>query len=104
MNAPARRNGSDLLVTRYGGQVMVLDRAASTYHHLNPLTTFVWERCDGATSRTALAREVARAFETDSAEELVGAALERLGSAGLLADALARDLGSSRGAPSSPAG
>ena len=84
METPVRRSDSDLLVTRSDGEVVVLDRAASCYHHLNPLTTFVWERCDGETSRTVMAREVAGTFETEAPGELVDAALERLRAANLL--------------------
>lgn len=102
MDIPVRRSGSDLLVTRHGGQVVVLDRSASTYHHLNPLTTFVWERCDGETDPVELARAVAEAFETASADELVRGALDRLASAGLLEDAGVSQVSGSPGPPHGP--
>ena len=87
MERPVRRNGSDLLVTRSDGEIVVLDRAASTYHHLNPLTTFIWDRCDGATDRSCLENAVGAHFETEAPGELVDAALGRLAAAGLLQDA-----------------
>lgn len=98
MNTPERRSGSDLLVTRSDGEVVVLDRAASRYHHLNPLATFVWDRCDGATDRGAMVRAVDETFETDAPDELVDAALERLASAGLLRNGAGGRQATARGA------
>lgn len=102
MDIPERRSGSDLLVTRHGRQVVVLDRSASTYHHLNPLTTFVWERCDGETNRASLVRAVRETYETAAAGELVEAALERLAAAGLLEGASTTEVSTSPGTPPAP--
>jgi coenzyme PQQ synthesis protein D (PqqD) len=47
------------------GEAVVLDRQAGLVHQLNPTASYVWERCDGRSTVTDIARQLAQAFDVD---------------------------------------
>ena len=47
------------------GEAVVLDRQAGLVHQLNVTARYVWERCDGHTTVTAIAQQLADAFDID---------------------------------------
>jgi hypothetical protein len=48
------------------GEMVVLDQQAGVIHQLNPTASFIWERCDGQSTLTDIAQQLAHAFEVDS--------------------------------------
>lgn len=62
---PKRR--LDLSARLIDGEVVVLDRQAGLIHQLNPTASYVWERCDGHSTVTDIAHQLARAFDVDLA-------------------------------------
>ena len=64
-----------------GDEASVYDWARAQVHALNPTASFVWQRCDGATSRQAIAaalRQGVGIVEADEVVELTLAQLARL--------------------------
>ena len=53
-----RRRVDGLLVERTAGELAVLKQATSEVHALNETTSIVFDLCDGATSRSAMAVEI----------------------------------------------
>jgi hypothetical protein len=48
------------------GEMVVLDQQAGVIHQLNPTASFIWERCDGQSTLTDIAQQLAHEFELDS--------------------------------------
>ena len=49
------------------GETVVLDRSNEQIHQLNQTASYVWERCDGASTRQAIAQQLAETFAVDGA-------------------------------------
>ena len=47
------------------GETVVLDQQAGVIHQLNATASFIWERCDGQSTLTDIAQQLAHAFEVD---------------------------------------
>jgi hypothetical protein len=47
------------------GETVVLDQQAGVVHQLNATASFIWERCDGQSTLTDIAQQLAQAFEVD---------------------------------------
>lgn len=47
------------------GEAIVLDRQAGLVHQLNRTASYVWERCDGHSTVTDIAHQLAHAFDVD---------------------------------------
>lgn len=45
------------------GEVVLLDRQKNLIHQLNSTATYVWDHCDGRTSLTEIATQIAEAFD-----------------------------------------
>ena len=80
---PRRRE--DVLELDMGDGLVLYNGDASLVHHLNPSAIIVWQLCDGRSSVSALARDIAAEYELDEAE-----ILEQVG--GLIAEFEALDL------------
>lgn len=76
----------DLMISRVDDELVIYDQRTEEYHHLNPVATFIWDRCDGETDVGALADQLGRAFEVDAPRPLIEEALVELGEADLLAE------------------
>jgi hypothetical protein len=57
---------SNLRTRQVDGETVVLDREGGLVHQFNQTASYVWERLDGTTSITTIARQLVRAFEVDS--------------------------------------
>jgi Coenzyme PQQ synthesis protein D (PqqD) len=60
---PKRRR--DVKSRLVDGETVVLDQQAGVIHQLNPTASFIWERCDGQSTLTDIAQQLAHAFEVD---------------------------------------
>lgn len=71
---------SEDLLTRElaDGETVVYDRRTNDAHNLNRVATAVWERCDGKTRITDIARDIQRSLDTPCTEEVVQLALQEL--------------------------
>jgi hypothetical protein len=78
----AREEG--LIVQELADETLVYDRESHRAHCLNRAAGLVWRRCDGRTSRGAIAAQVGAALEFAADEAFVQLALRQLGAAGLL--------------------
>ncbi|MCP4639498.1 MAG: PqqD family protein [bacterium] len=80
----------DVQIQAFGDEVVLYDKTAKRVHVLNRSAQFIWERCDGRTTRDVLATAMADAF-TDAAPDVVerdiDATLARFRSEGLVAEA-----------------
>lgn len=81
---PKRR--SDVKDRPIEGERVVLDHKENRIHYLNRTASYIWERCNGKSTVTQIAREVAEAFEADAVtiEPDVAATVRDLEKAGLL--------------------
>lgn len=59
------RQRAELAARVIGGEAVVVDAGSSRVHELNPVATFVWERCDGTRSGWAIVDAVVEAFEVE---------------------------------------
>jgi len=48
------------------GETLILDRINGQIHHLNPTASYVWNCCDGSSSK-AIAEKLVHAFQIDLA-------------------------------------
>jgi hypothetical protein len=79
--APKRKEG---IVRHLGNEVLVYDEQSNKAHCLNDLAGRVWQKCDGKTTLTKIARQLATETSTPVNENLVWLAVRRLDKAGLL--------------------
>ena len=81
---PRRRAGVRARVV--DGQMVLLNRQRELVHQLNETATYVWDRCDGEHTVTAIASELAGEFDVDveTAEKDVAAVVGQLEDAGLV--------------------
>jgi len=81
---PKRR--SDLRARDVDGELMMLDRQRQLVHQLNETAAYIWERCDGHHTVTAIADELAQAFDVtrETAHTDVAAAVREFAAAGLM--------------------
>jgi len=68
------------------GELVILDRERQLIHQLNQTASYIWRRCDGQHSVTAIARDVAQVFDVgrQTAENDVAHAIRQLDAAGLI--------------------
>jgi hypothetical protein len=85
-----------LLIQQIEGEVLVFEPTASEAHALNEAAAIVFDLCDGATSRAAMAAEVSRRTGLPADEGVVALALGELAEAGLVALDEAEPPGESR--------
>jgi len=71
------------------GEVIILDRATGTVHHLNATASHIWTECGGRQSAADIAALVAASFNSvpETVLEDVLATLEDFRRLGLLVDA-----------------
>jgi hypothetical protein len=58
---PKRRD--DIHTRLVEGEAVLLDRQQDLIHQLNRTATYVWDCCDGCTSLTEIATQLAEAFD-----------------------------------------
>jgi len=78
----ARKKG--LVIQELPDEVLVYDLDRDRAHCLNPTAAFVWQRCDGKTTTTQIARTLGQQFDCAVDEKLVWLALDQLGKNHLL--------------------
>jgi hypothetical protein len=83
-NSPRRR--SDVNARLLEGEMVVLDRKADLVHHLNQTASFIWQRCDGHSTRQDIADQLVETFEIDpdTARASVTVTLQQFDELGLL--------------------
>ena len=80
----ARKEG--LVIERLAEEVLVYDTDRDRAHCLNETAAFVWQRCDGRTTTTEIARLLGKQVNATVDEKLVWLALDQLGVNHLLAN------------------
>jgi hypothetical protein len=77
----------DLTFRTQEGEAVIVDPEGRQIHHLNETAAFIWLRCDGQTSVSAIGRQLAAAFEVGfaAAKQDLAATLVELESLGLVA-------------------
>ncbi len=75
---------NDLMITRVGDEIVVYDIRTNEASCLNPLTSAVWEACDGRNDLTRILDQVRRTGFPKSNIELIWKAVDRLEQVGLL--------------------
>ena len=78
----ARKAG--LIVEQLPDEVLVYDLDQDRAHCLNQTAAFVWQRCDGRTTTTQIARLLGKKLSTNVDERIVWLALDQLESNNLL--------------------
>src|SRR5262245_61976406 len=73
-----------LLTQVVNGELLIMRPATNEAHALNETAAIVFELCDGRTSRTTIAEEVARRGGLPRDEDIVALALTELEDAGLV--------------------
>src|SRR5690242_1673573 len=63
--APCPKRRSDVRSHLIEGETVVLDRQAGLIHQLNDTASYVWERCDGQSTVSDIAHQLAQAFDVD---------------------------------------
>ena len=63
--APCPKRRLDVKSRLVDGETVVLDQRAGVIHQLNATASFIWERCDGQSTPTDIAQQLAHAFEVD---------------------------------------
>ena len=78
---------SDLTVQELDEETLLLDDKGECIHQLNRTASFVWHRCDGATSVQEIVRSLIGEFDVDeiTASTDVANVIEKLRSHNLLA-------------------
>ena len=81
---PRRR--VDICSRVVAGERLVLDLAGARIHQLNATASYIWDRCDGHRTVSAIAAELTDLFQVDdkTAREAVQATLRQLDELGLL--------------------
>ena len=85
-SAPLRRNPA-IEEAPLQGETMLFDPASAKFFVLNPTMAFLWSRCDGTATLTAIAGELVEEFDgvtPEMAERDVTAAATELATLGLL--------------------
>lgn len=59
------RQRDDLAARVIGGEAVVVTPADSLVHELDPVATYVWEKCDGRRSGWEIVESVVAAFEVE---------------------------------------
>ena len=65
-----RRRTSGLMVREVEGEVLILDTESDQVHQLNSTASYIWNRCDGATSAEEIAKGLANEFEAGDDKHL----------------------------------
>jgi hypothetical protein len=81
-NPLARREG--LVIRELADEVLVYDLDRDRAHCLNQTAAFVWQRCDGRTSTSEIARALGKGASAPVDEKLVWIALDQLAENDLL--------------------
>jgi len=81
---PRRRAG--VRARAIDAEMVMLDRQRQLVHQLNETASYIWDRCDGEHTVTAIARELTRAFDVglETAERDVAATVRQLEAVGLV--------------------
>lgn len=81
---PKRRAGVRARVI--DAEVVMLDGQRQLVHQLNETASYIWDRCDGEHTLTAIAGELAQAFDVciETAERDVAATVRQLEAVGLV--------------------
>jgi len=81
---PKRR--SDVIVREVDHETVVLDRKGELVHQLNQTAGYIWDRCDGESTVTDIANQLAEAFDVDpdTARKDGAAIVSQLGQLNLL--------------------
>lgn len=74
----------DLSITTVGDETVVFDRLSNKASCLNPVTTTVWQACDGKCDTASLLNALWNAGYQDASEETILLALKQLDEAELL--------------------
>lgn len=82
MKPLARTN--DLLVERDTGELFIQDLQNDNFICLNPVSAFVWEKCDGSHNTEEIAREMEQEIGVPVSIGLISNTLDRLVSERLL--------------------
>lgn len=77
---PRRRPASEFIVEVLPDETLIYDRSSHRAHCLSPAAAFVWERCDGVTTRG----DAERALTSSGLRESLDGVLAQLASAALL--------------------
>lgn len=85
-HAMPRARREELLVHELADEVLVYDLKRHKAHSLNKTAALVWQRCDGQTSLTEIARLLGEKLETEVDENVVLLALQQLDRAHLLGE------------------
>jgi PqqD family protein of HPr-rel-A system len=59
---------SDLSSRLIGGETVVLDRDGGQVHQMNATASYVWDRCDGATTETEIAQQLSEEYDVEASQ------------------------------------
>ena len=76
MKPKARKE--DLVVKRDTGELYIEDMTNESEIHLNPVSAYVWEKCDGERDTEAIALEMERELGMKISEKVVAMAVTKL--------------------------
>lgn len=82
MNPVARTH--DLVIERDGVDLFIHDLQREKYILLNPVSAFVWKKCDGRHDHESIAKELELEIGTKVSLSLINSTVERLESERLL--------------------
>jgi len=94
MKPEARRER--LLVEAFGDELVIYDVQRHRAHQLNRTATLIWQSCDGRKTVADLKKVLQNELNPAADEALVWKALDRLGKAHLLREAIPRPAGTAR--------
>jgi len=88
MSQQPRARKDQLISEEVAGECVVYDSRQKKAHHLNSTLTWVWSRCDGATSIDAMAAAFERQFDIKNGRDILLPGLKQLADCQLLENPL----------------